>query len=175
MQSITVKSEAKNTAMVFFLFLCSVTASLLMLFFFQNAIIAIVLFLITCILCMRQWVATGKTLIIDGNGVTVKFLWIHKHYSWWELKTKRIVSLKNSYGYKDSYTKCVELSSKKILRPHWIKPAEYCTIFHPVTYLFLYFPTKEQSVHVRYPSIYEIDERLFTEAISEWGIIFENN
>ena len=111
----------------------------------------------------------ARTLVMDKDGCTVKFLCFKKTYKWQELKTVRVESFDGCFQDKTSYIKGVIFSPKANLRPfRWVKPLSNIWRNH-FDFFFVYFRTikEENSVGIRY---YEVDEAEFMEKLAEWGV-----
>lgn len=123
-------------------------------------------------LSLRYWVATGRRITMDKNGYTVSFLWWNKTYRWEEIAVKRIVNLENCYEYRSpSYRAGAYFSQKPLRGPKRIKLATYCMLFHPFSFVFVYFkPQKEMAVK-GYPMLYVVDETQFRERMREWHVL----
>ena len=133
------------------------------------------LFLIPFIYILRCWIAIGRTLTMDQQGITVSVFLHKKSYSWSELKTKRYAEFENAYGYRDFHSSGAEFSLNMVHRPKWLKPQAYCSLAHPISFCFVYFrPKLPKGKHPYYRAIYAVDEAEFRAKLDEWGVQMDN-
>lgn len=138
------------------------------------------LFLLGSLLFLQTWVAIGRTLFFDRNGITVKFLIFTKTYTWKELKTKRIENYSDRLRINHAYNKAAVFSPKIIRNPLKLYPINYnifAVLFtNPFKYMFIYFdPYHGQKKFERdMPYTYMVDEAEFKKCMRDWHIDIEN-
>ena len=166
-----IQSEHKALYAISFLFLCGVMASLIIYLDSGQLAIPLIMLVLSSFVCLRQWIAVGRKIKIDRNGIDISFLGYKKSYKWKELNTRAIVDYEGSIGYRDEHIRGVEFSPRAPRRLRQLKPAEYCVLVAPFSFVFIYFNVNESSPTTKmYPNLYSIDERIFMEKLRSWGI-----
>lgn len=125
---------------------------------------------------LRFWLESCRTLIMDEEGCTVKFLFIKKKYRWDELKVKRIEKYMHRYGYKSlPYNGSAVFSKKKIRKPKRMDPADYSMLVHPFSFFYVRFHSEKplQKWTVYASPDYEVDEDEFRELMKKWNVELE--
>ena len=165
-----VQASKEYSFMVAFLFLVIVAFFCILASMGNNLLFPCIVIALLLFIEFRFWVAVGRTLTFDENGCTVSFLFLKKHYSWTELRTKRILNYQNAIGYRDTYEEGVIFSSKKIKTPLKQKPAQYSFLLHPFCFFFVNFtPTTPYSKWVNIMrGLYEVDKDTFLEKFSQY-------
>lgn len=167
MTNIVIRSNTGNIFIVVFLFV--VVLCMAVLFFTMGYfLLALSFMIISSIIISIYWIAVGRTFILDHTGIAISWLWFSKTISWNELKVKQLFNSKNGFGYRNVYSSGMELSYKKISRPNWIKPMQYCFMRHPFSYVVIHF-TPDKPPPIKYPAVYEIDRNFLIQALNEWG------
>jgi len=133
-------------------------------------------------ICLLPWyIASGRKFVFDNDGITVCFLWIKKHYRWDEFQLKQYVKYGgiSAYASRPPLVSAVEFYKKKISIPK-IDAHSYSMLFHPFTFIFVYFPPsktwrRDTSINeqARSQIIYEADEEEFLMKLKEWGVELE--
>ena len=126
------------------------------------------------------WLATGRTFVFDAEGITVRLGFYSRRYRWEDLKTKRIERYRVQNWYfeeTEAYTGWAEFSVKEIRRPRWQLPEKYSTRRHPLSYIFVHFPSEKFESCVKYSRrfapCYVTDEQEFLSKMQEWGVELE--
>lgn len=167
MTNIVIRPNVGNIFAVVFLFI--IVFSMFVFFCTLGYFLPALLFsIIFSVIISMYWVAVSRTLIFDHKGVTISWLWFSKCVCWDEMNVKQFFNSKNGFGYRDIYSSGMELSYKKITRPSWIKPMQYCFMRHPFSYIVIHF-LPDKSPPVKYPAVYEIDRNILIQALNEWG------
>ena len=167
MTNIVIRPNTGNIFTVVFLFV--VVFGAFVLFCTLGCFLAALLFtIIFSVMILMYWIAVGRTFIFDHKGVTISWLWFSKSVCWDAMNVKQFFNSKNGFGYRDIYSSGMELSYKKISRPTWIKPMQYCFMRHPFSYVVIHF-TPDNPPPIKYPAVYEIDRNILIPALNEWG------
>lgn len=111
-------------------------------------------------------VSDCKTLIMDKDGITVKFLLFKKKYSWDCFQTKRIQTFAKSLSGEPSVRGA--FFSKKKNQKAVFPPSNFDTLF-PLSFRYVYFKSKSKFSDTLY---FEVDEKVFREKMKEWEIEF---
>lgn len=120
---------------------------------------------------LRFCISVGRTLIFDENGCTVKFLWFSKSFKWEELKTKKIVDLKDALGYRQPYTAGAMFSIRHVRLPGWLALSDYCVFVHPFEFIFVNFDTEHNYKKWDPPfEFYIVNEDEFMTHMEDWGV-----
>ena len=154
-----------------------VCALAFLMFYFssKNLLLSALLSSLVAIIALRCCFVLGRTLIIDENGCTVKFLCFKKRYRWKELKTIRIEDYRDCHEDGTPYQKGIIFSKhERVHRHKWFKPLERSIVWgNPFRFFFVYFkPTEERKNRFPFPKVYEVDEEEFIALLSEWGVQF---
>lgn len=118
-----------------------------------------------------------RKIELDKTGLSIKFLFIKKKYTWEQLKIKRIElyeTQKIKYTYEDKRTKVVVFSPKRIIKPKSLLPVSYF-IFpfaNPFSYVFINLTGNDNFPAPR--GYYEFDEDIFMDKMKEWGVELDN-
>ena len=124
------------------------------------------------IVVIRYWIAVGRTITFSQEGIRVQMLGFVRFYPWEKVHQKSYFDCTNSFGYKSAYSYGAEFSLSSSRRPHWLMPEEYSVIFHPWSYIFVFFaPQDEIGVRLKYPRLYETEGDAFRETMMEWGLL----
>ena len=107
-----------------------------------------------------------KTFILSESGCTVKVLFFKKHFLWSDLKTKRIVDVKQKLmGGNTPYLKCVIFSKRNKQNAFRIlNPLAYHAI-NPFKFIIIYFTPSKGTY-----GYYEVEETEFMAKMEEWGV-----
>ncbi len=142
-----------------------------------NIILTCIVFVFFFSYTIKFWITYGRTLIMDEEGCTVKFLGFSRKYKWTELKTKRIEDYTRALSYREPYTGGVIFYKKRTRKPQWITPANYSFCVHPFTFFFVYFTPNTSapvgSYHYRM-KVYEVNENEFLNQFKEWNVELED-
>ena len=167
-----IKPDSRTIITNVALLLLVVAASLLLFVRINSISGAFVIWSVCSGLIFRRWIATGKTITLDANGCTVSFFWYKRRYKWSDFITIKYGDYTKSFGYKSPYMRGIEFSPYRNKRPRWIKPAEYCELFHPISYIYIYFtPAVFSKENLRYPLGASVDEKEFRCLMEKWGVI----
>ena len=168
-----IQSENKALYAIAFLFMCAAMASLIIYLDSRHLAISLIMLMLSGFLCLRQWIAFGRKIKIDRCGIEVSFLGYKKSYKWNKLNTRSILDYKGCFGYRDEHIRGAELSPRRPRRLRKLKPAEYCVLVAPFSFVFIYFYVNEPSPTAKtYPKLYSIDEKIFIEKLRSWGVEF---
>lgn len=130
-----------------------------------------VIFGIMNLIFIPNWMANGRTFIMNENGCVVCFLWYRKEYKWDDFQVKGIEDFSHAREYKNTYTRGAVFSPRRIRKPWWWTPSLYCWRLHPLSFVFVNFTPKERWFGTS--PIYEIDEKKFMEKMKEWNVELE--
>lgn len=117
------------------------------------------------LLCMTYC----RTLIMDKEGCTVKFLRYKKAYKWSELETKCIVDSSGSWSEQMAYNICFVFCKKQRKNPRWLHPALYSLYFHPLSFMFVCFDP-HLDFKPAHEEIYLVEEDEFLQKMAEWNV-----
>ena len=172
----TIKSSKAFSIMSILLMCFAVLFSVLIAYLTSNIIFSGIVFLFLLLIAARYWVSLGRTLIMDSDGCTVKFLCFSRCYKWQELQVKNVEIYKNAYGYRIPHIKGAYFSKRQINKPRWIKPAQYGALIHPFSFLYVNFNQKNEYGKFDYkcPDIYLVDESEFMKNMALWGVELTN-
>lgn len=169
-----IKSSKENRQIVICVFVFTLIVFVLFsaLSDFKNFILPTLISMFITVLNIRFWVSTDRTLVINQEGCTVKFMCFSKTYRWSELKIKSVVNCKNAIGGVEPYNSCVIFSTKH-RNPSWLLPSSYSFHAHPYSFIFIYFDP-----HIKYdrwivrrnPDSYVVDENEFLKKMAEWNV-----
>ncbi len=122
-------------------------------------------------------IATTRTIIMDETGYTVCWWRYQKHYCWGELKLKQYAHYKGAMltPPKTNVICAAEFYPKKVRIPKLMNGHLYSSLFHPLTFVFICFPSPYSSgkspMYLReYPTPYEVNEKKFRAKLKEWGV-----
>ncbi len=143
-------------------FLCAITIATSVVFQlrFHSYPATGLIFTICAFWTSRFWVALGRTLSFDADGITVTFLSKSKKYNWSRFRHIRFYKDNYCIGYKEtSYFGIEFCQSAKPRTPTIFSTSTYCMLFHPFTYVFLTFPCPEhEHLPVDLPINYLVDK-----------------
>ncbi|MBQ3004412.1 MAG: hypothetical protein IJD88_00630 [Clostridia bacterium] len=126
---------------------------------------------------IRFWITYGRTLIMDEEGCTVKFLCFRRKYKWTELKTKRVEDYTRALRYREPFTGGVIFCKKRTRKPKWLTPSNHCMLVHPFSFFFVYFDphtnVPEGSYHYQIKA-YVVEKEKFLKQMKEWNVDLEN-
>lgn len=167
------KIKSNTSWVVLLLFIMSL---LIVIVFFHicksNPIIAVLTGLLLMTATLKYWIATGKVLIMDEKGCTVKFLCLKKTYSWDDFKVKKVE--KGSYiSYKNQYCECAFFSPRNVHKPKWMAPVDYSFWISRFSFVFVNFKNSNMSkIEKTLPAIYEVEKEEFIELMNKCDIMF---
>ena len=171
----TIKSHKENRFVIICLFICTILCffPLAAISNFQNLTIPVITEILVLFIVFREWIAVDRTFILNEEGITVKFLFYSKEYKWSALKVKSIVNCEKSKGAVEPYKSCAIFSPKSHQKPKWLLPSMYGRLFHPISFIFIYFDPpfryNRWKVH-RDTYTYEIEENEFMQKMIEWNV-----
>lgn len=127
------------------------------------------------LLAILWLISYGRTFIMSKDGCTVCFLNYRKHYSWDDLKTKRIehYSIPDPFDGTTSYPymEIAIMAPYMIHKPKFMRPALYSCL-RPLSCIYVNFVPGDCNYKTgRY---YEINKEVFMQQMNVWGIHFEN-
>ena len=165
----TVKTEKMKVAEVYILLMWIVLCMALCYPVFGDLIF---LFLVLLAWGVLYLISVGKTLIFHADGLTVRFWFYQKSYSWSELKLKRCIYFADGYGYDELSSSGAEFSPRAFKRPKRLKPLTYAAFCHPFHYYFVHFKPDEvpRGRRTSYRAVYTVDEFEFRAKLEEWGV-----
>ena len=111
-----------------------------------------------------------KTLIMDSQGCTIKFLCFSRSYKWSELKTKEYRYFKDGHAYRDTFESGAIFCKRRVRMPKWTKPsvfALYFQAFRWFSFSYVYFSNNKPK---RIPELYVVNEAEFRAKMEEWGV-----
>ena len=144
------------------------------LFYIKFKVLIVAFVPMGVLLCLMPWfISSLRTFVFDETGCTV-CLWKYKrHYRWDEFQLKQEVQYKgfiikttNGWNFK-----AIELHHKKIKIPKYIDGHVYSSIFHPLSFIFVYFP----DVNNPFPVAYTANENQFKKKLDEWNVSLEHS
>ncbi len=143
-----------------------------------NIFFLCVYLLILIIAIIQALISYRRTLIMDEEGCTIKFLWFTHKYKWTELETKRIEDYTNALRYMEPYGKGVIFYKKRVRKPKWILPSHYNIFIHPFSFFFVYFDPHIDSRIIKKKrakqALYCVEESEFLKQMAEWGVELED-
>ena len=142
---------------VIFLFIVSACAAVLFFFEFGSLLWAFLILLICGFWAVRYWIAFGRTISVDSDGVQISFLWCRHRINWDDMHRIAFFDRRNTIGYKDVAITGIEFFSTSKNRPPKLSPSSYCLFLHPMSYVFLNFSESvSQPKGVHYPAQYQV-------------------
>ena len=144
-----------------------------------NLIFILIFHSVLVFIMVRILTAEGRTLIMDPEGLTVKFFWYQKHYKWDELKVKRVDYIKNFRLYAlPFHMRNVVFAPHRIYKPGRWHAENYSVLFHPLSVIYIYIFPKKLYDELKHPGAeayfsYVMLEELFFEKMEEWGVELE--
>lgn len=166
----TIKSS-KSTILLFIVI--QVVLALFSLFLYLNfertpLEFHIAVFAVLQLYMLRMYFIYGRTIRVDADGCTVKFLLFKKFYRWSDLKTKRIEDYRQRLGRYDPYAKGVVFSKKENFRtPQSLTLSLYLQFcLNPFRFFFVLFKPANKNGS----GAYEVDEQEFLEKMAEYGV-----
>ena len=148
------------------LFCIEVGVTLLLMQISHSILISVISLGVLATWTIKYWILVDRKIDMDSVGITVRFLWYSKTYPWTQIRIVRSFECKNAFGYRIPYIKGIEISSKQISRPSWIKPLQYGLFYRPFSYIVLHFPPVTQPAVSYYP-IYEVNPDTLYEFLRE--------
>ncbi len=128
-------------------------------------------FLVPFSICIRQWIATGRTFSFTSEGISINFMWYTLSFPWDEITYAGIFNCEDYFEYGCMYDKGIEFCVNRRKRPHWMGVGLYAILFHPMEYIYIYFgPQTEISKRNGYPPEYEVDEAVFLQLLQKWNV-----
>lgn len=125
------------------------------------------------IIQIRGAISQNRTFIFNENGIEVSLFNYKTTYLWNELEVKQLVDCHNALGDGDIYERGALFSPRYIHRPKWMKLCTYGSLFHPWSLIFINFYPQTLTLGKDYAHIYAVDEKLFIEKMTEWGVELE--
>lgn len=166
----TICSDKQYQFIVLFLYTSIIVIAALLYVQTKSWLGALVLFACCAPIVTAYWIAVGRRIVLDSNGIEVSFLWYKKKMPWMEMRIKKYFHVdRSSYGYRDPYTDGVEFCLKNIQRPKWIKPFQYAVLAHPISYIVFHFPVNVPQ-KVIYPPLYEVDKAILDRKLADWNV-----
>lgn len=149
-------------------------AGVFVYFKFNSTITTVLVITPPFLLLLRNWIVTGKTIIMRKEHCTVRFLWVSRTYKWNELKTKRIENFSGSIGQRQPYITGVIFSTAYIRNPFRLMPVEYNMFSMSAGgsiygYFFVFFDPHLENRSIQ-PPIYEVEEEEFRNLMKEWNV-----
>ena len=167
------KGKKLQTAFLFAIVVC---AFILMQSIAKWSWIIAVFFLVPFVICIRQWIATGRTFLFAAEGITVKFLWHTRFIPWREIGYVGIFHCDAYREFGCLYAKGIEFLPGRSRRPRRMGVGLYAALFSPMQYIYLYFgPQTDISKRNGYPPEYEVDEAVFRELLKKWDVNVEES
>lgn len=118
-------------------------------------------------------IAWDKTLVFSKDGICVKWLWFSKNIRYNELNLKRIEHFSGAMKHRSYYTCGAVFSKLDLERPKFIVPALFA-LFHPFSYIFVYFSYGESSRFASSTSeiirFYEVEKTYFLSNLEKLGV-----
>lgn len=157
----TIYPDKQDIAIVIFLLILSVLTALLFFFQFNSLILSCLILLFLAFAAIRYWVAFGRTISFDSNGIQISLWMFKRHLDWNQIHKIALFDTRktNAIGYKEVAKAEIEFFSFLKPRPPTLSPATYCLYFHPWSYIFLSFAESVvQPKGVKYPVHYQVEK-----------------
>ena len=153
--------------------LCIALSFLVICFFsfdFGRAFITIMTIILIAFI-FAFWVSSCRTIIMDSEGCSVRFLFIEKTYKWTELNAE-MIQYDGMLGYRDPYLEGIVFCKKnKIRKPKFLKPSLYSVFVNPFKFFNVNFkPDFKYNKSVCCPDLYVVSKDEFLEKMNEWGV-----
>lgn len=157
----------------------TISLVLLVIYFYftlrmKYPIVFTILVIVLSYMLIAQWFCTERTIILDNEGCTVSFLFLHRRFSWDEIQYRRYVDMKYATGSKPINDKGVEFSTRPINRPKRLMCYDFSLLFCPFSfhYFFVYFPPvlSNRKSNDLLPNYYTVEESEFRNNMEQWDI-----
>ena len=125
-------------------------------------------------LVFLYWISTGRTLVLDENGCTIRFLWFKKLHRWDDLQEKSVADYKDVAARPMPYHGGVVFAAKRMKRIGSAHPIYYSAL-RPFSSFYIYFRPEHLSEHRSYVKLYTVDEAVFREKMACWGVILDGD
>jgi len=124
--------------------------------------------LILLLLMLPWFISSLRTFVFDADGCTVCLWKYRKHYKWDDLQLKQYVSYKGAIitTTKACCYEAAEFCPKNVHVPKRLDGHAYSSIFHPLCFIFVYFPPGQPG----FPVAYREDKAYFCKKLEEWGV-----
>ena len=165
----TIRSEKKNTVGVMILFACLICLIVLLYAVSRSLLFAVAIGGIPLFsLIFLYWLSTGRTLIMDEQGCTVRFLCFHRTHRWENLQEKSVADYKSLSHQPMPYHGGVVFSARKMKNTSASHPV-YFSALRPLSSFYVYFKPVHSGDN-SYVKLYTVDESAFLQKMNEWGI-----
>ena len=174
----TVKCSKNNYLYLALTTVCCVLAGILAWFRFRSTSAVILVTIPAFLIILRFFITTSRTIIMEQEGCTIKFLWAKKTYRWDQLQTKKVINLTDYHGTYVHHARCAVLSPLYVKNPFKLMPLEYNTFYLPPNlsiwgYFFVYLDSKPKELKVS-DNTYVVNETEFVRLMKEWNVDVEN-
>ena len=167
-----VKSDRYNLIGVLML-LGSVACFLFMMYVWTYSVLVALLCGVPLLLLVGlYWLSTGRTLIFNEDGCTIRFLCFKKLHRWEALEEKAVADYKDNSMHTIPYHGGVVFSARKSSRERSSHPI-YFSAFRPFSSFYVFFHADHVPSTQSYVKLYTVDENLFREKMNHWGIILD--
>lgn len=168
----TVKSDRNNAAGIVMLFICAASLLFMTYILTNSALVTGLCGIPLVILLALYWVSTGRTLTMDENGCTIRFLWFKKLFRWEDLQEKSVADYKSLSAHPMPYHGGVVFATKRMKRIGDAHPIYYSAL-RPFSSFYVYFHPEHLTEHRSYVKLYTVKESDFREKMSRWGIVLD--
>lgn len=153
--------DKNDVAIVIFLLFLSVCAGLLFFLKFNSVILSCLILLVLAFAAIRYWIAFGRTISFDSNGIQISLWRFKRHLDWNQIHKIALFDTRktNGIGYKEVAKEGIEVFCFSKTRPTMLTPATYCLYLHPWSYIFLSFAESvEQPKGIKNPVHYQVEK-----------------
>lgn len=174
----TVKCSKNNYLYLALATIGCVLAGILAWFRFGSTSAVILITVPAFLIILRFFITTSRTVIMEKEGCTVKFLGIKKTFKWDELKTRKVINLTDYHGTYTDHTKCAVFSLINIKNPFRLMPLEYSSFYLSPNvsawgHFFVYLDSNPKEMKFK-EDTYVVDETEFVRLMKEWNVDVEN-
>jgi len=124
-------------------------------------------------------IVTGKTIIMDRAGCSLKLFSYERKYKWEEVVVRRKEKYSNNkriYPHEEA----MFFSVIPVKKPKWMGPLIYCCLRHPFRCFFVYLEEKETVDYIQSGKFmlhtgerfYVVEKEQFLGKLKEWDVNF---
>ena len=166
----TIYPDKQDIGIAIFLSAFSACTALLFHLKFNSTGLTFAILLFCGFWAVRYYIAFGRTITLDTDGITVFLLCYRRQLNWDRIRVTMFNS-DNCIGYKDVATTGVEFLNNFKIRPRMLSPSTYCLFFAPWSYVFLNFTESVLSPKgTRYTNHYQVKKTDLINFIESNGI-----
>ena len=171
----TIRSDKNNTVGVMMLFACLVCLIVLLYAVSRSVLLAVAVGGVPLFsLILLYWISTGRTLVMDEQGCTVRFLCFRRTHRWESLQEKSVADYKDISHKPMPYHGGVIFSSRKMKNAGASHPV-YFSALRPFSSFYVYFSPKHTVGENSYVKLYTVEESTFRDKLASWGVVLDGD